>query len=192
MRVTIGIGATFSLAVTETVAALGCHQRIAGLMIVAGVSLAGCGSSTTDRALSGAGIGAGAGALGGALFGIPAIGAAVGAVTGVGVGVATKPSEPSADAAVGVGMPIAPMGPTAEAPESSDHVVTTYVSRTLGPKAARVENRQAAIRTCGDGFVVIDELTGDDVRGTWYRLVYGCLAKDKAEIDPPRLQTSGR
>ncbi len=161
-------------------------------MVVAGVSLGGCGTSTTDRALSGAGIGAGVGAVGGAFFGIPAIGAAIGAVTGVGVGVATKPTEPSAEAAVGVGMPIAPTGPTTTAPPDPDHVITTYASQTLGPDAARVWNCQAAIRTCGDGFVLIDELSGADDDGTWYRLVYGCLAKGQGETDRPRVQTSGR
>ena len=44
------------------------------------LALAACGSSKTDRALSGAGIGAGAGAVGGALMGNPA-GAATGALT---------------------------------------------------------------------------------------------------------------
>ena len=157
-------------------------------MVVAGVSLGGCGTSTTDRALSGAAIGAGVGAVGGALFGIPAIGAALGAVTGVSVGVVTKPTE----ATVGVGMPVAPAGPTAERRPTPDHVITTYASQTLGPDAARVWNRQAAARTCGDGFVLIDELTGADDHGTWYRLVYGCLAKGQDEIDRPRVQTSGR
>ncbi|MBX6321299.1 MAG: hypothetical protein IRY94_05680, partial [Rhodospirillaceae bacterium] len=42
------------------------------------LGLSACGSSKTDRALSGAGIGAGAGALGGALVGSPLTGAVVG------------------------------------------------------------------------------------------------------------------
>jgi osmotically inducible lipoprotein OsmB len=192
MRMTIDIGAAFKVTVTETVAALRRHRRIAGPLVVAGALLAGCGTSTNDRAISGAGIGAGAGALGGALFGIPAIGAAIGAATGVGVGVATKTAEPSAGATVGVGMPIAPTDAIAEAPSGSDHVVTTYVSETLGPNAARAANRRAAVQTCGDGFVLIDELAGADVHGTWYRLVYGCLAKKQGEMDRPRVQTSGR
>jgi len=188
---TVDIGGAFKVAVTATVAALRCGRLIAALPIVAGVLLAGCGTSTTDRAMSGAGIGAGAGALGGALFGVPAIGAAIGAVTGVGVGVATKPAEPSTNAAVGVGMPVAPTDTIAEAPSSSDHVVTTYASQTLGPDAARDANHRAAVRTCGDGFVLIDELSGADDHGTWYRLVYGCLAKGQSGIDRPRVQTSG-
>ena len=186
---TVDIGPISSVALREKVAALRCHQRIASLVVVAGMSLGGCGTSTTDRALSGAGIGAGVGAVGGAFFGIPAIGAAIGAVTGVGVGVAT---EPSAEAEVGVGMPIAPTGATTTVPPDPDHVITTYASQTLGPEAARVWNRQAAIGTCGDGFVLIDELSGADDHGTWYRLVYGCLAKGQGETDRPRVHTSGR
>lgn len=51
------------------------------------VTLAACGSSPTDRTVTGAGIGAGAGAVGGALLGANPIGSAiiggaVGAATG--------------------------------------------------------------------------------------------------------------
>lgn len=60
-------------------------QNIA-LSILLLASLAACGSSKTDRALSGAGIGAGVGAVGGALMGAPATGAAVGAATGAAAG----------------------------------------------------------------------------------------------------------
>lgn len=49
--------------------------------------LNGCGTSTNDRALSGAGIGAGTGALVGALFG--GVGAIPGALVGAGAGAAT-------------------------------------------------------------------------------------------------------
>ena len=59
------------------------------LMVVglAALTLAACGTSTTDRAISGAGIGAGAGAAGAALTGgdvtrSAIIGAAAGAATG--------------------------------------------------------------------------------------------------------------
>ncbi len=48
--------------------------------------LAACGTKTSDRALTGAGIGAGVGAVGGALMGSPATGAAVGAATGAAAG----------------------------------------------------------------------------------------------------------
>ena len=46
------------------------------------LSLSACGSSTSDRAISGAGIGAGVGAVGGLLVGAPLKGAAIGAGTG--------------------------------------------------------------------------------------------------------------
>jgi osmotically inducible lipoprotein OsmB len=172
------IGATLNVVVTETVAALRCRQRIAGLMVLAGVSLAGCGSSTTDRALSGAGIGAGVGAIGGALIGIPVAGAAIGAAAGTGVGIATVPTEPPE--------------PTAKIPPDPDHVVTTYVSRKRGPKATRVENRRTAIRTCGGGIALINEFSGSNAHGKWFQLVYGCIAKDKGEVGQPHEQTSGR
>lgn len=59
--------------------------RLAALFLVA--ALAACGSSTSDRALSGAGIGAGLGAAGGAItggsiLGGAALGGAAGAATG--------------------------------------------------------------------------------------------------------------
>lgn len=53
------------------------------------LSLAACGHSTGDRALSGAGIGAGAGALGGLMFGAPLEGALIGGAVGAGTGAAT-------------------------------------------------------------------------------------------------------
>jgi len=164
------------IGVTEAVAVLRCRARIVGWLVVAGVSLAGCGTSTGERALSGAGIGAGAGIVSGALFGIPVAGAAIGAVAGAGVGAATTPP---AETAVGPPRPAPP-------PEA-DHVVTTYVSDARGPTAARLENRKVATRTCGNGFVLIDERSGTDSGGKWLQLVYGCLAEDR-----PKEQTSGR
>jgi len=62
-------------------------KRILCLLAAAGISLAGCGDTTTERTLSGAGIGAGAGAAIGAIAGasilpIAIAGAAVGGVAG--------------------------------------------------------------------------------------------------------------
>jgi osmotically inducible lipoprotein OsmB len=54
---------------------------------------AACGSSTGDRALSGAGIGAAAGAIGGALVGAPGTGAAIGAAMGAAAGAATDEKD---------------------------------------------------------------------------------------------------
>lgn len=57
------------------------------------LSLAACGNTTGDRALSGAGIGAGAGFLGGALVGAPVTGAAIGAAAGAGAGALTDKDQ---------------------------------------------------------------------------------------------------
>lgn len=51
-----------------------------------GFLLTACGSSTSDRALSGAGIGAGVGALGGLMVGAPVQGAVIGGAVGAGTG----------------------------------------------------------------------------------------------------------
>ena len=53
------------------------------------IVLAGCGHSTGDRALSGAGIGAGIGLVGGALVGAPVEGALIGGAVGAGTGALT-------------------------------------------------------------------------------------------------------
>lgn len=57
------------------------------------LALGACGTSTKDRALSGAGIGAGAGAVGGALVGAPLEGAAIGGAAGAGAGALTSPNQ---------------------------------------------------------------------------------------------------
>ena len=61
--------------------------------VAAVLLLAGCGHSTSDRALSGAAIGAGTGAVGGALLGSPATGALVGGAAGAAVGGLTDESQ---------------------------------------------------------------------------------------------------
>jgi osmotically inducible lipoprotein OsmB len=56
--------------------------------------LSGCGSTTSDRALSGGAIGAGAGAVGGALMGAdPATGTIIGGAAGAATGGLTKESD---------------------------------------------------------------------------------------------------
>ncbi len=62
--------------------------RLACAMVIVAFTVAGCGSTTEERGLSGAGIGAGAGALLGAVTGMcvlqgALIGAAAGGLTGV-------------------------------------------------------------------------------------------------------------
>ena len=55
--------------------------------------LAACGSSTSDRALSGGAIGAGVGAVGGAMLGSPVTGAVVGGAVGAGTGALTDKDD---------------------------------------------------------------------------------------------------
>jgi hypothetical protein len=52
-----------------------------------------CGSSTSDRALSGGGIGAGVGLVGGALLGAPVEGALIGGAVGAGTGALTDKDD---------------------------------------------------------------------------------------------------
>lgn len=55
--------------------------------------LGACGSSTSDRALSGGGIGAGVGLVGGALVGAPVEGALIGGAVGAGTGALTDEDD---------------------------------------------------------------------------------------------------
>jgi hypothetical protein len=57
------------------------------------LALGACGTSTTDRALSGGGIGAGAGAIGGWLVGSPVTGALLGGAVGAGAGALTDKDQ---------------------------------------------------------------------------------------------------
>ena len=57
------------------------------------LAVTACGSSTSDRAISGAGIGAGVGALGGLLVGAPVEGALIGGAVGGGVGALTRKNQ---------------------------------------------------------------------------------------------------
>jgi osmotically inducible lipoprotein OsmB len=54
------------------------------------LAVGACGTSTSDRALSGAGIGAGVGLVGGALVGAPVQGALIGGAVGAGTGALTR------------------------------------------------------------------------------------------------------
>ena len=61
------------------------------MFVMAMFALTACGTTTGDRALSGAGIGAGAGAAIGAVTGLgPGTGAAIGAAAGAATGGLTK------------------------------------------------------------------------------------------------------
>jgi hypothetical protein len=68
--------------------------------LMAGLMLSGCGSSSGDRALSGAGIGAAVGGVGGLMLGAPVTGAAVGAAAGAVTGAVTDKKQ------VNLGKPI--------------------------------------------------------------------------------------
>jgi osmotically inducible lipoprotein OsmB len=68
-------------------------SRFIALALATGL-LAACGTSTTDRALSGGAIGAGAGALGGAVLGgSPVTGALLGGAAGAAAGGLTDSSD---------------------------------------------------------------------------------------------------
>jgi osmotically inducible lipoprotein OsmB len=69
------------------------HSRLGIAIVALGILVGGCGSTPTDRAVTGAGIGAGAGAIAGYFFGAPWIGALVGAAGGAAAGAATTPSQ---------------------------------------------------------------------------------------------------
>jgi osmotically inducible lipoprotein OsmB len=62
----------------------------AGVAAATLLMLAACGSSTSDRALSGGGIGAGVGGVAGALTGHPVAGAALGGAAGAATGALTN------------------------------------------------------------------------------------------------------
>ncbi len=68
--------------------------RIACVMVIAAFTVTGCGSTTEERGISGAGIGAGAGALLGAVTGMSVLnGALIGAAAGGLTGVLTDESQ---------------------------------------------------------------------------------------------------
>ncbi len=68
--------------------------RLASAMVIVAFTVAGCGSTTEERGLSGAGIGAGAGALLGAVTGMSVLqGALIGAAAGGLTGMLTDESQ---------------------------------------------------------------------------------------------------
>ena len=68
--------------------------RLACVMVIAAFTVAGCGSTTEERGISGAGIGAGAGAILGAVTGMSVLnGALIGAAAGGLTGVLTDESQ---------------------------------------------------------------------------------------------------
>jgi uncharacterized membrane protein len=69
------------------------RTRMSIAIILAALSLTSCGSTTSDRAISGGGIGAGVGALGGFLVGAPLEGALIGGAVGAGTGALTDKEQ---------------------------------------------------------------------------------------------------
>jgi osmotically inducible lipoprotein OsmB len=68
-------------------------SRTSFALALAAMTLTACGTSTSDRAISGGAIGAGVGAVGGALVGAPLAGAAIGGAVGAGTGAVTSPDQ---------------------------------------------------------------------------------------------------
>lgn len=66
---------------------------VAAVFSLSLLALGACGSSTSDRALSGGGIGAGVGLVGGALVGAPVEGALIGGAVGAGTGALTDEND---------------------------------------------------------------------------------------------------
>ena len=69
------------------------YKVLTGLVLVAGLALAACGESKSDRALSGAAIGAGGGAALGAMTGSPLTGALLGGAAGAAAGALTNKND---------------------------------------------------------------------------------------------------
>lgn len=67
--------------------------RLSLAVVAVAFSLAACGQSTEDRALSGGAIGAGVGGVAGALTGAPLTGAVLGGAAGAGAGALTNPNQ---------------------------------------------------------------------------------------------------
>ena len=66
---------------------------LAAVLVFSLSALSACGSSTSERAISGGGIGAGVGALGGFLVGAPLAGALIGGAVGAGAGALTNEDQ---------------------------------------------------------------------------------------------------
>lgn len=64
-----------------------------GVAALALLALAGCGQTTEERALGGAGLGAAGGAVGGAMVGAPATGALLGGAIGGATGAFTDEDD---------------------------------------------------------------------------------------------------
>lgn len=59
---------------------------------------------------------------------------------------------------------------------NGDHVVTTY-GRLSGIEGTKASNRDAALATCPDGYLLLDEQLGRDSQGLYRRWKFGCLER---------------
>jgi osmotically inducible lipoprotein OsmB len=125
------------------------YRLAAGLALL--VALAGCGTTTEDRALSGGALGAAGGAVIGALTGSWAIGAVVGAASGVAAGALTTPEQ------VNLGKP-AWKGSQASAPASGQ-----------GADAATVRSIQSGLARLGYDPGAADGVAGQKTRAAILR-----------------------
>lgn len=73
---------------------------LTGVLMLSLGALSACGTTTSDRAISGGAIGAGVGAVGGYFLGAPVEGALIGGAVGAGAGALTDPDT------VNLGRPI--------------------------------------------------------------------------------------
>ena len=114
---------------------------IKSALLASMVALAGCGTTTQDRGLSGAGIGASAGAIIGAVTGLSVVeGAVLGAVGGGLTGALTKPSQvnmgdPAWKASKQQAAPIAAVTPAA--PAAAAHDINRAVANLQSQLAAK-------------------------------------------------------
>ena len=69
------------------------YKVMTGLVLVAGLALAACGETKSDRALSGGALGAAGGAAAGALAGSPLTGALIGGAGGAAAGALTDRND---------------------------------------------------------------------------------------------------
>lgn len=69
------------------------YKTFAGVVLVAGLALAGCGETKSDRALSGGALGAAGGAAVGAMTGSPLTGALIGGAGGAAAGALTNKND---------------------------------------------------------------------------------------------------
>lgn len=130
---------------------------------ITGMVLAGCGTTTSDRTLSGAGIGAGAGAVVGAVTGLTvAEGAVLGAVAGGLTGALTKPDQ------VNLGKPAwsesnntSPASPTAQSQSSPQRSNYAYAPAA---NAGTVREIQSALKRLGFYDGAVDGIAGPQTK----------------------------